>query len=82
MAEAIFWATGENRRWLSDCYSLSLGLKEVGFTDIKQMSPFTSRERWLSFHPDTEPDKIVSQAGSLSGETVKPRLSIPRLCAF
>ena len=64
--------TGELHLWMYDTYSLGTLLTEVGFKDIRQETPGTSRiAGWTSFNLDTEADGAVDRPDSLYMEGVK-----------
>lgn len=64
---------GEVHQWMYDRYSLSLLLKEAGFTSIVQRTASESYlPNWSSYNLDIEPDGTVYKPDSLFMEAIKP----------
>ena len=68
-----FRQSGEVHQWMYDRYSLSVLLKECGFTNIVQRSATESYvPDWTSFNLDTDIDGTVYKPDSLFVEAMKP----------
>lgn len=64
--------TGELHRWMYDKYSLRALLSSIGFRDVREEGPFTSRiDGWSQFKLDSNGDGTVYKPGSLYMEAVK-----------
>jgi SAM-dependent methyltransferase len=63
---------GELHRWMYDDVSLKEQLAVAGFSDVRRMTPGTSRiTNWESFHLDLNEDGTVHQPGSIWMEGIK-----------
>lgn len=65
--------SGEVHQWMYDRYSLSVLVKNCGFTDVVRRTASESYiPSWDSFNLDTEPDGKIYKPDSLFIEAIKP----------
>jgi SAM-dependent methyltransferase len=60
-------------RWMYDRFSLADLISRVGFSNVRQHTPYTSdMAGWVGFHLDTDPDGTIYKPSSLYMEGVRP----------